>query len=141
MNTIAASLMLVVIAYFIYLCLSAFRVPRTTVCAKSPMELLNAVAHGRSHHGFQVLVSLSLTLLSATIKAIAAMTGNYEKPPLIARLAFGTADNSIAAKLGLIGLCLILVTIIEAVLFIKYDAYLRMMVALKTWLKLDVQIR
>ena len=117
MNILGSATLLLIAGYIGYLCVSPFSLFRLLAVAVTPLNILNAVAKARRHHGIQAVLSLVFAILVLVIKGIASAAGYYDNPPLFARLAFGMLGDSIAIKVGLAGLILLSASIIEAILF------------------------
>ena len=126
--------------YLAFLCASALRVMKLCAAAKTPVELLKAVVNARRHYGVQSVGSFISAAILAGVKGVAMLAGHYDNPNMLIRLALGTTDDGFVGKLGLVACVLIGVAIVEAVSFVRYDAYLRMIFALRKLLNLDLQI-
>lgn len=140
MNIFCAILLLVTLGYAAYLFVSAFRSMRSVVASQSPSELLNAVVAARRHYGFQLTACLVSSAVIACLKGVLFLVGAYANPGMFTRLAFGDKGDDIISAFGLVGVSLIAISIVQAVLFIRYDAYLRMIFALRKYLNLDLKI-
>ena len=140
MNIVGGILLVLSAAYLVFLCISAIRLMRSCVLGCEPHELLKAVATTRRHHGIHAVASFASAALLGCSKALLLLTGHYENPGFLAHLALGDTSESTAAKLGLTVCLLVGLALAEAVSFVRYDAYLRMIYALRKHLNLDMQL-
>jgi hypothetical protein len=140
MNAFGGALLLFTAGYLVFLCISAFRLMHIAMAAKIPLELLSAVVAARRHYGLHTVASFIAAALLAGLKGVLLLTGHYSNPGVLARLAVGDANDGIVATLGLVPCFLVGIAIAEALFFVRYDAYLRMIYALRSLLKLNLHL-
>lgn len=140
MNLLGLALILGSAAHVVYLCVKAFRLTKLLSSAKNANELLVAVVKARRHYGLHAAAAFVAAAVLACAKGALVLTGAYQNPPVFMRLAVGDATGSGIVALGLVVCVLLATSVVEVIFVIRYDAYLRMMYALRKFVNLDLRL-
>ena len=142
MNLLGIICLVVTICYAVFLIIARSRMMRGLANRTTPIELYESCKNRALHHRRQAIISTVAVGVILVAKAILLVFQKYQNPGPWTKIAFGFGESStgMLEAIGVVCAALILLAILEAISFVKYDSCALTIFVLRRELNLENQL-